>query len=68
MKRILLDTNAYVRLLAGDEGVLEVLGQADTVYLSAIGAGVVLAGFRGGNRLLDNGAQLLQFLKRPTVG
>ena len=36
MKRILLDTNAYARFFGGDEGVLGVLGEAETVYLSAI--------------------------------
>ncbi len=40
---ILLDTNAYARFLAGDEGVLSVLGDAGTVYISAIVIGGGLA-------------------------
>ena len=67
MKRILLDTNAYARFFGGDEGVLSVLGEAETVYLSAIVAGELIAGFRGGSRLQQNRTQLAQFLRKPTV-
>jgi len=34
MTRILLDTNAYVRFLRGDERVLVYLARADTVFMS----------------------------------
>lgn len=67
MKRVLLDTNAYARFFGGDEGVLDALGQAETVYLSAIVMGELYAGFRGGNKLRENRAQLAQFLQKPTV-
>lgn len=67
MKRILLDTNAYAALFSGDARVLDPLGQAQVVYLSAIVAGELHAGFRGGSRPLENQAQLQQFLQRPTV-
>lgn len=67
MKRILLDTNAYVRLLSGNEDVLDVLSDSETVYMSAIVVGELIAGFRGGTRLRQNRAQLRQFLDRPTV-
>lgn len=67
MKKILLDTNAYTRLLRGDEGVLEVLGRADTVFVSVVVLGELYAGFKGGDRESANRAQLDEFLRRPTV-
>ncbi|MBN1673515.1 MAG: type II toxin-antitoxin system VapC family toxin [Kiritimatiellae bacterium] len=67
MKKILLDTNAYVRLLRGDEDVLDVLGGADTVSMSVFVLGELYAGFKGGDRESKNRAQLDEFLKRPTV-
>ena len=67
MKRILLDTNAYARFFGGDEGVLGVLGGAETVYLSAIVLGELFAGFRGGSKFRENRIQLSRFLQKPTV-
>ena len=67
MKRILLDTNAYARFFGGDEEILSVLGEAETVYLSAIVVGELIAGFRGGSKLPENRDQLSRFLRKPTV-
>ncbi len=67
MKSILLDTNAYARFLSGDERVLNVLGDAETVYLSAIVMGELFAGFRSGSKFRENRAQLSRFLQKPTV-
>lgn len=67
MSRILLDTNAYAALAAGDERVLQALSRADTAYLSVIALGELHAGFRGGSRLSANRAQLATFLGKPTV-
>lgn len=67
MKRILLDTNAYVRYLRGDEKVLAYLAQADTVYMSVFVLGELLAGFRGGAKEKDNRLILERFLLKSTV-
>ncbi|MEW6756334.1 MAG: type II toxin-antitoxin system VapC family toxin [Candidatus Latescibacterota bacterium] len=67
MSSVLLDTNAYAALAAGDERVLEALSHADTVYLSVITLGELHAGFRGGSRQAANRAQLAAFLGKPTV-
>ena len=67
MRSALVDTNAYAQLLGGDERVLDVLGEAETVYMSAVVVGELLAGFRGGSRLRENRAQLSRFLQQPTV-
>jgi tRNA(fMet)-specific endonuclease VapC len=67
VKKILLDTNAYTRLLSGDKSVLGALGQADTVYMSVIVLGELFAGFRAGKRERKNRGLLDDFLTRPTV-
>ena len=67
VRRALLDTNAYGRFFGGDHRVLEVLGEAETVYLSVIVMGELHAGFRGGSRDRENRGQLSQFLAKPSV-
>jgi len=67
MNKILIDTNAYVSFLTGDEYVLEFLANADRVYLSAFVAGELYAGFRGGRKFRSNKFLLDKFLKKPSV-
>jgi tRNA(fMet)-specific endonuclease VapC len=67
MKRVLLDTNAYVGFLSGEERVLDVLAGADTVFMSAVVLGELFAGFRGGTKEKANRALLDRFLAKPTV-
>jgi tRNA(fMet)-specific endonuclease VapC len=67
MSRILLDTNAYARLLSGDVRVLGEIAAADTVNFSVFVAGELLAGFRGGSRFEQNKQTLKMFLAKPTV-
>lgn len=67
MKKLLLDTNAYTKLLCGDRNVLGALGLADTVFMSVFVLGELYAGFKGGIRESANRAQLNEFLHRPTV-
>jgi len=67
MKRVLLDTNAYSRLAAGDERVLDVLGDAETVYLSVFVLAELLAGFKGGQRERKNREALKAFMAAPSV-
>ena len=55
MRRILIDTNAYSRFMAGDQSVLNELSQADQIYLSVFVLGELFTGFKGGS----NGRQLL---------
>ncbi len=67
MKRILLDTNAYTALLAGDEAVLAALSDADAVLVSVVVLGELHAGFKGGSREPENLEALADFLRRPPV-
>ncbi len=67
MRTILLDTNAYVRFLAGDERVLASLAGAGHVYLSVFVLGELLAGFRLGTKEKPNRQLLERFLAKPGV-
>jgi tRNA(fMet)-specific endonuclease VapC len=67
MKAILLDTNAYVRFLAGDDGVLGSLARAGHINMSVFVLGELLAGFRSGGREKQNRQLLERFLAKPSV-
>ncbi len=67
MKKILLDTNAYVRFLRGDEKVMSYLAQADSVYMSVFVLGELFAGFKSGSKQRENKRILERFLLKPTV-
>ena len=67
MKKIVLDTNAYTRLLTGEEDVLDVIGSAETVYVSIFVLGELYAGFAGGTRARGNKDTLNRFLRKPSV-
>lgn len=67
MKKIILDTNAYAILLAGDEDVLSALSSAETVYMSVFVLGELFAGFAGGAKKRENKVTLERFLMKPAV-
>jgi len=67
MKKILLDTNAYVRFLRGDEKVMVYLAQADSVYMSVFVLGELYAGFRASGKERENRQILERFLLKSTV-
>ena len=67
MKKVLLDTNAYTKLLRGDEKILQVLGNADSIFIPVIALGELFACFRGGTKEAKNRKLLGQFLMKPGV-
>ncbi|HIJ96391.1 MAG TPA: type II toxin-antitoxin system VapC family toxin [Desulfuromonadales bacterium] len=67
MKRILLDTSAYSNLMRGASGIVELLDDADEVFLCAIVLGELLAGFKRGSREQDNKLILRDFLSISNV-
>ena len=67
MTKVLLDTNAYVRFLAGDTKVLDRLAAAGTVYMSVFVLGELEAGFRAGAKRAENRRILDRFLGKPSV-
>jgi tRNA(fMet)-specific endonuclease VapC len=67
MKKILLDTNAYVRFLRGDEKVMAYLARAENIYMSVFVLGELFAGFKAGGKEKQNRQLLERFLLKPTV-
>ncbi len=67
MKKIILDTNAYSKLLTGNADVLSVIASAEIVFMSIFVLGELYAGFSGGSRNRKNRETLNRFLSKPTV-
>jgi tRNA(fMet)-specific endonuclease VapC len=67
VNKILLDTNAYVRYLAGDGKVLAALARSDCVHMSIFVLGELFAGFRAGTKEKQNRQILERFLEKPDV-
>ncbi len=67
MKQILLDTNAYSRLLAGNQDVLDVVASAEVVFMSIFVLGELHGGFAGGSKKRENIRLLNRFLEKTTV-
>lgn len=67
MKRIFLDTSAYSLFKRASPNVIEIIRQADVVYLNTIVLGELLAGFDGGKFKAQNRKELFEFLAEPTV-
>lgn len=67
MKRILLDTNAYVSFKRGDVETLEILRQTPEIGVSVVVLGELLAGFACGVHTAKNRRELADFLRTPGV-
>ena len=67
MNKVILDTNAYVAYLQGDQKILNTLAEADTTFISIFVLGELYAGFKGGIRKTKNVEILRRFLRKPTV-
>jgi tRNA(fMet)-specific endonuclease VapC len=67
MKRVLLDTNAYVAFKRGEAEIVELLRLPDEIVLSTVVLGELLAGFAAGQREARNRQELAQFLASPRV-
>lgn len=67
MKSIILDTNAYARLLRGGEDVLDMVASAEVIFMSIFVLGELYAGFAGGAKSRENRDILKRFLIKPTV-
>jgi tRNA(fMet)-specific endonuclease VapC len=68
MKKLIVDTNAYVRYLSGEEKVLDYFAAADRIYLPVFVLGELFAGFSGGTKERENRRILDQFLSKSSVG
>lgn len=65
--KLLLDTNAYVALMRGHEGVAGRVRRAERIFMSAIVAGELIFGFRNGSRYEKNRRELDDFLENRYV-
>ena len=67
MKHVLIDTNIYVAFKRNETNVVEVLKQAENIAVNTVVMGELLAGFRGGDKEMQNRKELDQFLDSPRV-
>jgi predicted nucleic acid-binding protein len=67
MKKVMLDTNAYVAFKRGDAGAVEIVRLADRLGVPVVVLGELLAGFAGGRREAENRLQLTDFLAGSRV-
>lgn len=67
MMKILLDTNAYTKLLSGNETILNLIAKSDIVYMSIFVLAELYTGFKGGKKELENRNILTSFLQKRTV-
>ncbi|AFG36539.1 type II toxin-antitoxin system VapC family toxin [Spirochaeta africana] len=65
MSRVMLDTNAYTALMAGDTRIADLLARSEAVLLSPVILGELYDGFLNGNRNLENRRILGRFLDKP---
>jgi len=65
MSRVIIDTNAYTALMAGDGSVADILREATAVILTPVVLGELFDGLRGGTRYHKNMATLTRFRERP---
>ena len=65
MSRVLIDTNVYTALMAGNGTIADILETSDAVILSPIVIGELHDGFRNGTRYRDNLQILERFRAQP---
>jgi tRNA(fMet)-specific endonuclease VapC len=63
--RLMLDTNAYTALLAGDRRIAELLASCEAVLVSPVMIGELYDGFLGGSRQTENRLMLERFREKP---
>lgn len=67
MKKVLIDTNIFSLAMKGDAAVIRVLRSIDLIGFSAISAGELYSGFKGGSHEDKNREELYMFLDSPRV-
>ena len=65
MNRIFLDTSAYSAFKRGHRQIHHRIREASLIQLNPVVLGELHAGFLKGNRLVENRAELAQFLASP---
>jgi tRNA(fMet)-specific endonuclease VapC len=65
MSRVLIDTNAFSALIAGDDRVADELAKNESILLSPIVVGELLEGFQLGSHAAENRKILERFREKP---
>ena len=65
--KVLLDSDAYSRLMRGDDQTAAVVRDATEILMSAVAIGELLYGFRHGSQFDRNATDLRSFLDNPYV-
>ena len=63
----ILDTSAYSALARNHEKIVDAVAEADSLYMTPIVLGELLAGFRKGSRFEQNEKLLRRFLREEDV-
>lgn len=67
MKKILLDTNAYVAFKKGNPDAIEILQLAEIIGICPVVLGELLAGFVSGSKETKNRLEMAHFFDSPRV-
>lgn len=67
MRPVLIDTNAYVSFKKNETGIINIIQQAEIIFISPIVIGELIAGFDGGNRSNHNKIELKKFLESSRI-
>ena len=67
MKKVLLDTNAYVAFKKGKPGAIEILQMAGSIGICSVVLGELLSGFVNGSKETLNRLELAHFFDSPRV-
>jgi predicted nucleic acid-binding protein len=67
LRKVIIDTNAYVAFKRGDAGAVEVVRLADRLGMPAVVLGELLAGFAGGAREAEKRTDLADLLASSRV-
>lgn len=67
MKKILIDTNAYVAFKKNNADAVNTFKQMEYIGINIVVLGELLSGFKGGSKESTNRKELEQFLDSPRV-
>jgi len=67
MKKILIDTNAYTAFKKNDADAVNAIRIVEYIGLNVVVMGELLSGFMGGNKEVQNRAEMDEFLDSPRV-
>jgi len=67
MRPVLLDTNAYASFKRNETAIIEIIQTAESICISPIVIGELIAGFEGGSKIKQNKIELQKFLESARI-